>query len=58
MLQPLIKLREILTSREKMQVGLLLLLIIALAFSQAIGVASVILFIGLVMEPKVEIMIN
>jgi len=44
------KLREILTRREKMQVGLLLFAIIAMAFSQAIGVASVLPFISLVMD--------
>ena len=44
------QLREILTRREKMQVGLLLAAIIAMAFSQAIGVASVLPFISLVMD--------
>jgi ATP-binding cassette subfamily C protein len=44
------KLRGILTRREKIQVGLLLIAIIAMAFSQAIGVASVLPFISLVMD--------
>ena len=46
------KLREILTRREKLQVGILLVAIIAMAFSQAIGVASVLPFISLVMDPN------
>ena len=46
------KLREILTRREKMQVGALLIAIIAMAFFQAVGVASVMPFIGLVMDPN------
>lgn len=46
------KLREILTRREKLQVLVLLIAIIAMAFSQALGVASVMPFIGLVMEPN------
>ena len=44
------QLREILTRREKIQVGFLLISIIAMAFSQAIGVASVLPFISLVMD--------
>ena len=44
------KLRAILTRREKMQVLILLFAIIAMAFSQAIGVASVLPFISLVMD--------
>lgn len=47
------KLREILTRREKFQVGVLLIAIIAMAFSQALGVASVLPFISLVMEPEI-----
>jgi len=47
------KLREILTRREKMQVSLLLIAIIAMAFSQAVGVASVLPFISLVMDPSI-----
>jgi len=46
------KLRQILTRREKLQVGALLVAIIAMAFSQALGVASVLPFISLVMEPE------
>ncbi len=46
------KLREILTRREKLQVGILLIAIIAMAFSQAVGVASVLPFISLVMDPE------
>ena len=45
------KLRGILTRREKIQVGILLIAIVAMAFSQAVGVASVMPFIGLVMDP-------
>ena len=44
------KLREILTRREKLQVGILLVAIIAMAFSQAVGVVSVLPFISLVMD--------
>ena len=47
------KLREILTRREKFQVIALLIAIIAMAFSQALGVASVLPFISLVMEPEI-----
>ena len=47
------KLREILTRREKIQVGILLIAIIAMAFSQAVGVASVLPFISLVMDPEI-----
>ena len=47
------KLREILTRREKLQVGILLIAIIAMAFSQAVGVASVLPFISLVMDPEI-----
>ena len=46
------KLREVLTRREKLQVLILLVAIIAMAFSQAVGVASVLPFISLVMEPE------
>jgi len=46
------KLREILNRREKLQVLILLFAIIAMAFSQAIGVASVLPFISLVMDPN------
>jgi len=52
-LDTLNKLRAILTRREKIQAVLLLLAIIAMALSQALGVASVLPFIGLVMEPKI-----
>jgi ATP-binding cassette, subfamily B, bacterial PglK len=47
------KLREILTRREKIQVGALLFAIIVMAFSQALGVASVLPFIALVMDPEI-----
>ncbi len=53
MISTIKKLREILTRREKMQVGLLLIAIIAMAFSQAVGVASVLPFISLVMDPSI-----
>ncbi len=46
------KLRQILNRREKLQLGALLVAISAMAFSQAIGVASVMPFISLVMEPE------
>jgi len=46
------KLRDILTRREKLQVLALLVAVIGMAFSQAIGVASVLPFISLVMEPN------
>ena len=46
------KLRDILTRREKLQVLALLAAVIGMAFSQAIGVASVLAFISLVMEPN------
>ena len=45
------KLREILTRREKIQIAILLVAIIAMAFAQAVGVASVLPFISLVMDP-------
>jgi len=45
------KLREILTQREKLQVTALLVAIIVMAFFQAVGVASVLPFIGLVIDP-------
>ena len=46
------KLRRILNRREKFQVVALLVAIVAMAFSQALGVASVLPFISLVMEPN------
>ena len=52
MLTTINKLSQILTRREKLQVGVLLIAIIAMAFSQAVGVASVLPFISLVMEPN------
>jgi len=52
MISAIKKINEILTSREKMQVGILLVAIIAMAFSQAIGIASVLPFISLVMDPE------
>jgi len=52
MLSTIKKLREILTRREKIQVIALLIAIIAMAFSQAVGVASIMPFIGLVMDPE------
>lgn len=50
MLSTIHKLRAILTKREKLQVSLLLIAIVAMAFFQALGVASVLPFIGLVMD--------
>lgn len=47
------KINDILTKREKMQVGILLSAIIVMAFLQALGVASVMPFIGLVMDPEI-----
>jgi len=52
MVNTLKKLRQILTKREMFQLGLLLCIIVMMAFFQAIGVASVMPFIGLVMEPE------
>ena len=46
------KLREISTRREKLQVLILLIATTAMAFSQAVGVASVLPFISLVMDPN------
>ena len=46
------KLNEILTRREKLQVLILLIAIIVMAFFQVIGVASVLPFISLVMDPN------
>ena len=46
------KLKKILTRREKLQVSALLIVIIAMAITQAVGVASVLPFIALVMEPE------
>jgi len=45
------KLRAVLTRREKFQVLALLFAILAMAFSQALGIASVLPFISLVMDP-------
>ncbi len=45
------KILQILNRRERLQLLLLLLLIIATAFTQTLGVASVLPFIGLIMEP-------
>lgn len=49
--ETIIKLRSILTRREKIQVVVLLVAIILMAIMQAIGVASVLPFISLVMNP-------
>jgi len=46
------KLRAIFTRREKLQISVLLLALIVMALSQAVGVVSVLPFIGLVMEPN------
>ncbi len=51
MLSTIRKLKQILTRREKQQVAILLVAIIAMAFSQAVGVASILPFISLVMDP-------
>ncbi len=53
MLTTIKRLRTILTKREKMQVSFLLIAILAMAFSQALGVVSVLPFIALVMEPNI-----
>ncbi len=53
MLDSIKKLREILTRRELIQLGFLLIAIIAMAFSQTVGVASVLPFISLVMDPEI-----
>lgn len=47
------KLFKILTSREKLQLAALLLTIIITAFMQTLGIASVLPFIMLIMEPDV-----
>jgi len=52
MFQDLKKLKQILTRREQLKFTALLFAIIAMAFMQAIGVASVMPFIGLIMEPS------
>lgn len=51
MLETIQILREILTRREKFQLLAVLVAIVAMAFSQAIGVVSVLPFISLVMDP-------
>jgi len=45
------KLSHILTKREKMHAGIILVAILGMAFAQALGVASIMPFISLVMEP-------
>jgi len=52
MLNNLRKLKQILTRREQLKFTVLLCAIIAMSFMQAIGVASVMPFISLVMEPS------
>jgi len=47
------KLTAILTKRQKLQALALLIASIAMAFSQAIGVASIMPFIGLVLDPAI-----
>ena len=51
MLTNLKKLKDIFTRRELIQLGGLLVAIIAMSFLQALGIASVLPFIGLIMEP-------
>ncbi|HSW35172.1 MAG TPA: hypothetical protein VLH18_01075, partial [Candidatus Limnocylindrales bacterium] len=46
------KLLKILTAREKFQLAILLLAIIITAFTQTLGVASVLPFITLIMRPS------
>lgn len=46
------KLRQIFTRREKLQILVLLVAILVMSFTQALGIASVLPFIGLVMEPN------
>jgi len=53
MLSTINKLRQILNRREKIQVAALLGAIMVMAFTQALGVASVMPFIGLVIEPEI-----
>jgi ATP-binding cassette, subfamily B, bacterial PglK len=53
MLKDLRKLRQILTRREQLMFGILLSAIMAMSFSQAIGVASVMPFLGLILEPSI-----
>ena len=53
MFQDLKKLKQILTRREQLKFFVLLCAITAMAFMQALGVASVMPFIGLVMEPSI-----
>jgi ATP-binding cassette, subfamily B, bacterial PglK len=53
MLKNIKKLRQFLTRRELFQLGAILIAIVAMAFTQAIGVASVLPFIGLVMDPEI-----
>lgn len=51
MLNNLRKLKDIFTRREQLQLVGLLLAIIAMSFLQAVGIASVLPFIALIMEP-------
>jgi ATP-binding cassette, subfamily B, bacterial PglK len=53
MLEDFKKIKQILTKPEQMKFAVLLFAIIAMAFMQAIGVASVMPFIGLLMEPLI-----
>ena len=52
MLETVHKLKQILTPREQIKAYALLVAIVAMAFTQAVGVASVMPFIGLVMDPE------
>jgi len=52
MLSNLRKLQAILNHRELIQLGVLLVAIITMSFLQALGIASVLPFIGLIMDPE------
>lgn len=52
MITTLKKLNQILTRREKFQLMLLFVVIVIMAFSQVLGIASVMPFIALVMDPN------
>ncbi len=52
MLNDLRKLKQILTRREQLFFGVLFVALITMSFSKAIGVASIMPFLGLIMEPS------
>jgi ATP-binding cassette, subfamily B, bacterial PglK len=53
MFETLSKLRQILTRREMLHLGILLIAIIIMAFAQALWVVSVFPFISLVIDPQI-----